>query len=111
MGIPRLAELASEALIEDISDSGSGRFEHEPHDAEEECRRRNRAHRRHQQRRGEDVVELRLAERFEQQGRARDEERQGAEYGAGVLAQDVPPADEHAHQDDEPDDEEAGQYP
>ena len=52
---------------------------------------------------------LGLAERLEQQRGAGHKEGQGAEDRAGVLAQDVPPSRRTSHQDDEPDNEEAGQ--
>ena len=88
-----------------------GPLEREAHDAKEQDRRDHRPDCRHEQRRGKDVVEFRLAEGLEQQGGAGHKKRQGAQDGAGVLAQDIAPANEHADQDDGPDDEESRQYP
>ena len=107
MGMPRFAELASEALIEEIEGLRHAAFEQEPDDDEEDGGGGHGPHRGDQQRGGENLLEPGLAQGLEEQRRAGHEEGQPAEDLAGVLAQDAPPANEHSHQDDAPDDEEA----
>jgi hypothetical protein len=106
MGMPRFAELAKEALMEDISDSGRERLSQNftmtknklPVTTAPTAVKRS----------GKDVAKMGLAEGFKEQRGTCDEESQGAQDRTRVVSQDSALADEHAHQNDGPHHEEPG---
>ena len=110
MGMPRLAEFASDAAIDDISASGSARFSRNLAMAKKIAAVASAATAVTSSGSAKTSCSLRLAEGLEQQRGAGHKECQAAEDLAGVLAQDLPPAHKPAHQDDAPDNKKARKH-
>ena len=100
MGMPRLAELASDALMEDMRASGRERLSSEADDAEEQDRRRHGADGRHEQRRGEDVVELALLRVSNSRAGLATKNVRALRTERAFSPRMFAPAHEHADQDD-----------